>query len=592
MNAEETLAYYAKNLPQGQHKKKCPACSQTRRKNKNDPCLSINIDWERVAYKCHHCDWSGIYPLQERTEIMQLQNINQERMKKMTRSDISGETLKWLESRGISKHTAETAGIFSTNHYINAEGKEVPCIAFPYIVDKKERGAKIRAITSKGFSCTNALRSFFNIDNIIEGEPLVVVEGEMDALALIEAGIDSVVSVPNGAVAKLSTGRVDPREDKTFEFLWESRDDLKKASKIIIATDSDSAGQAMGEEIARRIGKDQCHKVVWPEGCKDANEVLLKKGAKVLVDIVGKAKPWPVAGVYNANHYRDQVKTMYKEGIVGGLSTGYENVDELYTTVGGQLTVVTGMPSHGKSEFVDQIMMNQAMLYGNKFALCSFENPPDLHIVKLVSKYKGMPFFEGHTPRMTEEELDKAYDFVEEHFTFLHHQQSDMVTLDDIIERLKIAVLRYGVRGAVIDPYNYIQKPKDQSETDWISEMLTRIRVFAQSYDIHIWFVAHPTKMAREGGTTPIPKGNDIAGSAAWFAKADFGLTVHRPDTATTNVEIHCWKCRYGWCGQQGQTALIFDRMTSRYREQGFQDRFTGVEQVNGNDEPDDDFPF
>ena len=141
-----------------------------------------------------------------------------------------------------------------------------------------------------------------------------------------------------------------------------------------------------------------------------------------------------------------------------------------------------------------------------------------------------------------------------------------MATVEGIIERLKVAVMRNGIKGAIIDPYNYIAKSRDISETDWISDMLTKLRVFAQSHGIHLWFVAHPTKMMRDqNGKIPAPKGYDISGSAAWFAKADVGLTVHRPDPNKTESQIHIWKCRFSWVGQQGQASLYFNPVTSTY---------------------------
>ena len=81
---------------------------------------------------------------------------------------------------------------------------------------------------------------------------------------------------------------------------------------------------------------------------------------------------------------------------------------------------------------------------------------------------------------------------------FLYQADGSLSSLDSIITRMKIAVMRHGVRGIIIDPYNYIARDQDTSETDWISEMLTKLRVFAQAHSIHIWFVAHPTKMMRK----------------------------------------------------------------------------------------------
>ena len=151
----------------------------------------------------------------------------------------------------------------------------------------------------------------------------------------------------------------------------------------------------MGEEIARRIGKDKCWIVEWPDGCKDANDVLVKKGKKEVDRVIYKSRPYPVAGLYDAKHFYEQVDEIYEKGMGRGESTGYPNVDELYTIVEGQLTVVTGHPSSGKSEFIDQIMVNLAEERGWKFAVCSFENEPRLHIAKLISKHFRKPFFDG-----------------------------------------------------------------------------------------------------------------------------------------------------------------------------------------------------
>jgi twinkle protein len=130
----------------------------------------------------------------------------------------------------------------------------------------------------------------------------------------------------------------------------------------------------------------------------------------------------------------------------------------------------------------------------------------------------------------------------------------------------------------VIDPYNYIVKEGDTSETEWISSMLSRIRAFAQAYGLHIWFVAHPTKMMRTSdGKVPPPMGYDISGSAAWFAKADHGLTVHRPSPdllPTTNVIS--WKSRFSWLGKQGSCSLSYDKNKCIYIDDSF-DPFEGL---------------
>jgi len=58
-------------------------------------------------------------------------------------------------------------------------------------------------------------------------------------------------------------------------------------------------------------------------------------------------------------------------------------------------------------------------------------------------------------------------------------------------------VSRYGIRGLVIDPYNELdhQRPTYMNETEYVSQMLTVLKRFAQHHDVHVWFVAHPRQM-------------------------------------------------------------------------------------------------
>lgn len=570
MQIEQELRGAAYRLGQGQHKISCPSCSHTRKK-KNEKTLSFRIEHDKALYHCWHCAMNGIVPMRE--ELPKIKVQKEEKVmavaKKIKTSPLGESAIEFLNKRGISEETAKKAKLKFAKNWIPSEQAEVECIFFPYTNKGQEYAQKIRSISSKGFACNGAPQTFFNIDSVQRNDWLIICEGEMDALSLMEAGYESSVSVPNGAVMKVSEVRTfDINNDNKFKFLWDAKKQIDNAGRILIATDADDAGQAMAEEIARRIGKDKVYKVHYPEGCKDANDVLLKHGKDGIDNLVTGATPWPVRGLFDAKHFFEDVDEIYEKGIGSGASTGYANVDELYSVVEGQLTVVTGHPSSGKSEFIDQLMINLSEKYRWRFAICSFENEPRIHIAKLISKYLKLPFFDGKTPRMTKEEMEGGKQFVQSNFSFLYQADGTLSSVDSIIERLKIAVLRHGVRGAVIDPYNYIQRDRgDVSETEWVSDVLTRLRVFAQAHGIHLWFVAHPTKMMRDAnGDIPAPKGYDISGSAAWFAKADVGLTVHRPDPAHSPIsEIHIWKCRFSWAGKQGKTELSFDSPTSTY---------------------------
>ena len=572
MGIEHQVRGEANRLGYGQHKIECPSCGIDRKK-RGQRTLSLRIEQQKILFQCWHCGQDGILPL-----TAELPKINHDRSKpvavaqKRNWEDLTPSALSFLNSRGISKATAEKLQIKAGPNYIQAIGREVDCVVFPYLNQGQEYAAKIRSTEGKGFSCNGSPQSFFNIQNVQPNDWMIITEGEMDCAALVECGYESTVSMPNGAPMKVVDGKIDPQEDSKFRFVWEAKKQIEMAERIVICTDSDSAGQAAAEEMARRIGKDKCWIVEYPDGCKDANDVLIKHGKKAVDDMIAGVRPWPINGLYDSSHFFAQLDEIYEKGMGAGESTGYPSIDSFMTIATGQLSVVTGHPSSGKSEFVDQMMINLAQSKGWKFAICSFENEPRLHIAKLISKHMKLPFFDGPTTRMTKDQLDTGKEFVQSHFSFVHQSDGTLATMESILERIKIAVMRHGVRGVVIDPYNYIAKPNDVAETEWISVMLSQVRLFAQAHGLHIWFVAHPTKMMRDAkGKVPSPTGYDISGSAAWFAKADIGLTVHRPNPETSVVsDIIVWKCRFSWIGKQGRAPLVFNRTTSCYAEAGW----------------------
>lgn len=549
----------------------CPDCSVDRKKSGSRDCVITKKLDGGLVYFCHHCGAKG--SVQKKGGSVKLNKFKQETidtglteiMKDVSvrKGALSKDHYDYLQSRGISKETAKKAQLFAAEKYFNRLGKKSKAIGFPYTKNNEVIGVKYRSLESKDFTQDSGGSSLlFNIDSVVEDKPLIIVEGEIDCLSLIECGIENAVSVPTGAPLKVADGKVHPSEDRRFQYIWNAHEIITKVPQVIIATDNDTAGKALAEELARRIGKDKCG-IVNFDGSKDFNEVLLNKGKTEVSKLIDEAKPYPVEGLSSPVEFLERLNELRLKGTGKGESVGFSNVDEIYTVVQGQLTVVTGYPSSGKSNFVDQMMVNLAKKSNWNFAVCSFENAPELHIARLMEIQQNKKFFEGKD-RMTEEEHKDAFSWVNDHFTFLTHESSEPSTIDSILDRLKVAVARSGIRGAVIDPYNYIIMDKETSETESISNMLTRIQSFAKSYGVHIWFVAHPAKMQRQGTDLPRPDGMSISGSMAWWAKADVGLTVYRKDQ---NTEIICWKCRYRWVGQTGIAELEYNLNTGTYKE-------------------------
>ena len=539
----------------------CPFCSPERRKqNSKDMTLTRKPDGA-VVYHCHHCFEQGSVQIKER-------KLSAVPAPTIIKQALQPDHYTWLGSRGISREIADKMQLFASEKFFTRLGKTTPAVGFPYFRGGALVAAKYRSIEAKDFTQdAGGAHDFFGIDAVVKGQPLIIVEGEMDCLTALQCGLNNVVSVPSGAPVKVADGKVLPSEDKKFAFVWNAREIIDAAPYVILATDQDIPGQALAEELARRIGKDKCRLAKF--SMKDLNEVYMDlesdDPSQKVRDIIDSATPYPVNGLSMASDFGDRLNDLYSKGTGKGFSTGYPSIDEIYTVAPAQLTVVTGYPSSGKSNFIDQVMVNLARRSDWKFAVCSFENQPEIHISRLMEIYTQKRFFDGRD-RMSQDEKDEAFKWVQDHFLFIDTNGEEPSTLDSILERARIAVKRMGVRGLIIDPYNYIElERKDSTETEAISNMLTRVQKFCKSTDVHTFFIAHPSKINRSGVEQPRPDGMSISGSMAWWAKTDCGLTVHRGKGAV--VEVAVWKCRYRWCGTQGESSLLYNKTAGTYSE-------------------------
>jgi twinkle protein len=560
-----------RSYSEGSSKITCPRCSHTRR-NKGDPCLSVTIDAEGAVWRCHHCDWTG--GVKEGDQRGARHRREAPAKPKRAPGDPTADVLAWLAMRGISEATARRNRIGHARPWIPALEAEADCIAFPYYRSGELVNVKFRALAVKAFAqVKGAEKILYGLDDIADVKTAIIVEGELDKLALDEAGYCNVVSVPDGAPAKVKDGDAN-LEDPKFEFLANCAAYLDRLERIVLAVDDDGPGHALAEELARRLGRERCWRVRWPDAndtaCKDANEVLKYHGAGVLAECIERAEPYPIAGLQSVSDFIDETIALYRDGRQRGHSTGWPSVDELMTIRAGELTVVTGIPNSGKSEFIDALMVNLAKRYGWRFAVCSFENPPAEHIAKLAEKHVGVPFWDGPMLRMTERELTGAIEWVDDRFKLIR-ADADSPTIELILEAARGAVLRHGVRGLVIDPYNEIEhrRPSNMTETEYVSQTLGRVKRFAQAHGVHVWFVAHPAKLQRENGKSlAAPTLYDISGSANWANKADIGVVVHRdPSQDATRTDLYVRKVRFKSVGKIGVVSLRYDRATGRYAE-------------------------
>ena len=467
-------------------------------------------------------------------------------------------TIAYFENRCISNNTLLRFGITESIEWMPIAKAEIPVICFNYFKDGELINIKFRG-KNKDFKLNkDSEKIFYNLDAIKDTDEAVICEGEMDCLSLYEAGIYNAVSVPNGA-------GIGDMQLRYLDSCWEY---FENKNRVILFTDNDQPGNKLKEELSRRIGVEKCLYIEYPEDCKDANEVLIKYGKQKLSDLVAKAKAFPIQGIISVDDVIDDIIDFYKNGYPKGYDTGIDGFDELLKFSGGQMTIVTGSPNSGKSEFLDYITTSLSKKHGWKWGICSFENPVPIHVTKLMEKFSGLAFDfrKDYLNRMNEMDFNSAIMMARDYYKFVNISQVD-VSIDGILNKLRELVLRTGINGVVIDPWNYIEHkiPANQTETQYISECLSKVKEFAIRTNTHVFIVAHPKKLQKDNnGIYPVATMYDISGSAHFFNKTDNGLSVHR-DFNTGTVTVYTQKIRFSWLGAIGFTTFGFNTLTRQY---------------------------
>ena len=459
---------------------------------------------------------------------------------------------KWFEGRGIPVEIAEAEGIVKASRKMPQTEKVEKCIVFPYtavgeLVNRKYRDG------AKNFMLESGAKLIpWRIDHILDTPECIITEGEMDALSFLVAGRDDVISVPNGAQKNLTY------LDEFVETHFENK------TRIYIASDTDAKGLELRNELVRRFGEEKCRIVTYGEGCKDANELLLQSGAEALRHAIAEAQEVPLEGIFTAGDVKDELLALFEKGLQKGAVLDMGELDDLLSVEIGRLMIVTGIPGDGKSEFLDEMAVHLSLKYDWRCAWFSPENfPVTLHHPKLMEKLIGKRFLKG---MITSMEFEAAVGYMNHNFFDILPEEGYRV--DTILEKAETLVRRKGIRVFILDPYNCLehQIPTGQSETQYISEFLEKLRSFARRRQVLVVLAAHPTKMKKDplSGKFPVPTMYDISGSAAFFNKADFGIAIERDRTRDV-TRIHVQKVKFRHLGQPGVASFKYNFHNGRF---------------------------
>ena len=531
----------------------CPKCSAERKpSNRNKKCLTVNCDVGNQWWNCNHCGWKGNLDVHGKYDEVKKKAKVPDEIPKYSKS-----FFHFWEQRKITEPTLRKAHVYEDVVWMPPAGKgkgtKRPAICYPYYNGSYlVVNVKYRDLNSKAFRVISkddgAEFILWGTDAYDPTNPEVIItEGENDRLAYMEAGFPNVLSVPMGA----PNPKAENLENE-FAYLKLAIPMLKGAKKIFVAADNDEAGIRLRQELGRRLGKERCCKVTFGKW-KDPNELLIEEGVDKLKESIAKAVPFPIEGIIRPRDIdRAEYELFYKHGFKRGLIAGLPGIDKCYSVKRKLLTVLTGTPQSGKTEWLITYLTNLVqhnIPQGMKIAIFSPESRPILRLINRIACIKaGRSTYHNDPNRMSFDELMAMVAWVDEHFIFINPtdhrnllagaaqqataENANARTLKGILNFVRILVEQEGIFGYVIDPWNKIEHQREgkQSEKEYISSCLDMILGYGELFDVHGWVIAHPTKIYtdQKSGNKREVHLEDISGAAEWESKADVGIALQR----------------------------------------------------------------
>ena len=517
----------------------CPICSHTR-KPKNQKAKCSSYDWERGLGTCHNCNTTFQLHTYKRKGEAAREYVKPDFSTK-THKAPSSKVVEWFKTRGISQKTLEDLNVSEGPEFMPQTGKTENTIKFNYFMGGELINIKYRDGRKNFKLFKGAEKVFYNINSIVGYDTCVIVEGEMDVLALHEAGISNVIAVPNGATLN----------HNNLDYLDNCIDYFEDKEKVILAVDQDEAGLALQSELIRRLGAEVCYLTNFVD-CKDANDYLLKYGKEDLANVIHECRPVPLENVTTFKDIEHEVTDFVQHGFKKGYQVGLPNFDQIFSTYTGQFITVTGIPSSGKSDFVDQMVVGYNNNYGWKTAFASPENAPTyLHAHKLMRKvWQDMP----RKSDIGTAKWKQVAQHVNDNFFFIDMER---YTLETVLRKGAELVKRKGIKCLVIDPFNKIRDVDAVSDdvNRYTMDYLTKIEIFAKKYDVLVFIVAHPTKMYKDSnGKIEEPTMYNIKGGGEWYDASYHGILVHR-DYQEKTVKAKVLKVKFQNLGDNGAEA-------------------------------------
>lgn len=528
----------------GHEKLRCPACTDSRSDKKDRSLIVYHDDG------CGKCFYCGALVFRKKDESgPTTKTYTHIEQTWQNHTALNEKLVKYCGTRKISQRVLIEMGITQEPYYQPALQKTVSNLVFNYFEGELIVNKKFRSGDKKFTQITGGKPILYNINAAVGVEELWIVEGEFDVLALKEIGINNVTSLPNGA-------------NDNNEYWANSEKYLKNVKKFIIGTDNDEKGLAVRDRIAQRLGRYKCSYVEW-EG-KDANDDLV---SGCILKTVKNLKRFPVGGTFTSEDIADKVLQLYHNGLPSTIKPKglwLKEMSDVFSVMRGHLTVITGIPSHGKSSLTDWYLLNLVYDHNYRLSVFSPEHAPlELHASNFTRMALGKPFWgQG---KASEDDVKRYLSWSNERIYFTTAENGEFPNWDWLFEKFKEQIYAYGIDVFLIDAFNKV----DGSDTlQELRKVLGRLTLFCQMHNVIIFLVAHPTKMKMDdSGRYKVPTLYDVSGSADFRNQAHDGYTVYRDKNEEEDkTTVYVMKLKYEWQGDSsGSADFYYDKGCARF---------------------------
>lgn len=461
--------------------------------------------------------------------------------------ELSEEAIELMKIRGITKETLEEWKVRESTW----KGSNV--YVYQYFHNETLKHVSYREIKAGGFKGGCELNTepiLWGMWHVEDSKPLVITEGQPDAMAVWQSGYKNVVSVPSGAMALTWI-------DTCWEWL--------KDKEIIVWADRDKAGVEFAGNVSRRL---ENVKVVYAENLKDANEVMYKLGPEKVVEIIEKSINEMPSGLL------DMALVEYKTTTNGGIETGFIEYDSFIEDwKDGELTVIFGRNGEGKTTFVSQIIAHclenkvKTFLYSGEMSEYKIQDWLYKQLVGNRMEYLNEVKTKYKTKFEIKSEIIKRIKEWHRGIFYLFNRKEEKIAkdLNKFFELMGNAAKRYGVKLFIID--NLMSKLEENADSLYSDQanFVQRCKDFADVNKVHVVLVAHPNK---EKGEITGEVGNltktDISGSNNIPNKADNIIAVERVWAENRSCDAIVTSLKDREVGERKSFKFFFSQKTLR----------------------------